>query len=112
MALEDALAVAQALPAADLSIAALRAGHARYVRLREGRVRRVQLDSRRLGRVAGLGLPGLPGLRNLVARLVPDAVSARHYRRLVQPGLELAAVERARSSVLGEGPTSHLCREV
>jgi 2-polyprenyl-6-methoxyphenol hydroxylase-like FAD-dependent oxidoreductase len=92
MAIEDALALALALPGPiDLSAAGLTAAHARYVSARHQRVRQVQLDSRRLGQVAGLAARPLRWLRDLALRLAPESASLAHYRKLAAPGLALAA---------------------
>ncbi len=85
MAIEDALAVAFALRGG--AEGALE----RYVRMRSRRVRRVQLASRRIGTVAHAGGPRVARLRDSVFRLAPATSGGRAVRRLVAPGIALAA---------------------
>jgi 2-heptyl-3-hydroxy-4(1H)-quinolone synthase len=85
MAIEDALAVTQALrPGPDGAL------H-RYGTSRGRRVRRVQLASRRIGAVAHWRNRGAARLRDASMRLTPASVGARALHRLVLPGVELAA---------------------
>ncbi len=85
MAIEDAVALEHALR--DGVDGAL----PRYVDRRRARVRRVQLDSRRLGEVAHWTHPLACALRDTAMRMVPSSASARHFRRLVEPGIALAS---------------------
>ncbi len=83
MAIEDALAVAQALePGID-------GAFERYVTCRHARVRKVQLDSRRLGEVAHWRNPVARSVRDGLMRLLPASVGDKQYRSIVEPGLAL-----------------------
>lgn len=86
MALEDALALTQALRQQPDPASALIA----YERTRAARVERIVRTSRQLGAVAQWSNPVAVALHNLAMRLVPDAVSARGLRAMVEPGLALA----------------------
>jgi 2-heptyl-3-hydroxy-4(1H)-quinolone synthase len=84
MAIEDAVALADALELADPA-AALR----RYVKIRQARVRKVQLDSRRIGVVAHWTNPIATALRDAALRSLPDSASRRQMQSLIRPGLAL-----------------------
>jgi 2-heptyl-3-hydroxy-4(1H)-quinolone synthase len=85
MAIEDAAAVRLALrPGAAGALD-------RYRTLRHRRVRRVQLTSRRIGALSHRNGPVGAALRNATVRLTPPAAGARALRRLVTPGVRLAA---------------------
>lgn len=89
MAIEDALAVANALrPGAARALE-------RYVGTRHARVRRMQLDSRRLGQLAHVRSPALGSLRDAAMRLAPRMAVDAQYRRLVEPGLSLVRAAEA-----------------
>lgn len=83
MAIEDALALAQALePGIEGALQ-------RYTARRHARVRRIQLDSRRLGAVAHWQNPLARTLRDGLMRLLPASAGDAQYRRIVEPGLAL-----------------------
>ncbi|MCB2174312.1 MAG: FAD-dependent monooxygenase [Actinomycetales bacterium] len=85
MAIEDALAVALALRGG------VDGALERYARMRSRRVRRVQLSSRLIGRVAHTGGPRVARMRDAVLGLAPATSGGRAVRRLVAPGIALAA---------------------
>ncbi|OEJ95554.1 FAD-dependent monooxygenase [Streptomyces thermolilacinus] len=84
MAVEDAYALALALRPGGVTGAA-----ERYRALRHRRVRAVQLASRHAGSVSGWRNPVGRALRETAMRRMPDALTARQYRGLVEPALAL-----------------------
>ncbi|MEU3445671.1 FAD-dependent monooxygenase [Streptomyces thermolilacinus] len=84
MAVEDAYALALALRPGGVAGAA-----ERYRALRHRRVRAVQLASRHAGAVSGWRNPVGRALRETAMRRMPDALTARQYRGLVEPALAL-----------------------
>ncbi|MEU2180752.1 FAD-dependent monooxygenase [Streptomyces thermolilacinus] len=84
MAVEDAYALALALRPGGVAGAA-----ERYRALRHRRVRAVQLASRHAGSVSGWRNPVGRALRETAMRRMPDALTARQYRGLVEPALAL-----------------------
>ncbi|CAL9460019.1 FAD-dependent monooxygenase [Streptomyces sp. enrichment culture] len=84
MAVEDAYALALALRPGGVAGAA-----ERYRALRHRRVRAVQLASRHAGSVSGWRHPVGRALRETAMRRMPDALTARQYRGLVEPALAL-----------------------
>jgi 2-heptyl-3-hydroxy-4(1H)-quinolone synthase len=83
MAIEDALALVHAL--AEGAEGALE----RYAARRHARVRKMQLDSRRLGAIAHLRNPLARAVRDGLIALMPASAGDAHYRKMVEPGLEL-----------------------
>lgn len=89
MALEDALALVLCLRRGGDPGQAL----ADYEAKRAARVERIVRTSRQLGAVAQWSNPLAVALNNLAARCVPDALSRRGLRAMVEPGLALSRAE-------------------
>jgi 2-polyprenyl-6-methoxyphenol hydroxylase-like FAD-dependent oxidoreductase len=97
LALEDALALAEALRVE----ASITAAFDRYVSLRHERTITIWRDSRRLGRIAQSSGAVTSRLRNALFSFMPSSVGRRQLEAIVGPGVRFAAGVQGLSPVAG-----------